>query len=106
LPYDPRSVNALKIAKEGWSMRDIIAHGDIDYHPLIVGPGVKAGAAHGFWIYPMSTMMELTPLWIKWFQFCKSVVCSTMNVRGRPYAEDAAKSGELRSSTHGRLYRG
>ncbi len=61
-PYDPRSANALKIAKEGWSLRDILAHGVIDYHPAIVGPGVeaadhmqawfKAGAADGFWILP------------------------------------------------------
>lgn len=59
-PYDPRSVNALKIAKEGWSLKDIIAHGVIDYHPVIVGPGIEAAdhmqvwfeeeAADGFWI--------------------------------------------------------
>mgnify|MGYP003575099927 CR=1 FL=1 len=61
-PYDPRSANALKIAKEGWSLRDIIAHSVIDYHPAIVGPGIEAadhmqtwfeaGAADGFWILP------------------------------------------------------
>jgi FMN-dependent oxidoreductase (nitrilotriacetate monooxygenase family) len=61
-PYDPRSAHALKIAKEGWSLRDIIAHGVIDYHPVIVGPGTEAadhmqawfeaGAADGFWISP------------------------------------------------------
>lgn len=61
-PYDPRSENALKIAKEGWSLRDILAHGVIDYHPVITGPGVQAadhmqqwfeaGAADGFWISP------------------------------------------------------
>lgn len=60
--YDPRSANALKIAKEGWSLRDILAHGVIDYHPVIVGPGVEAadhmqswfeaGAADGFWVSP------------------------------------------------------
>lgn len=60
--YDPRSANALKIAKEGWSLRDILAHGVIDYHPVIVGPGIEAadhmqawfeaGAADGFWISP------------------------------------------------------
>ena len=59
---DPRSRNALKIAKEGWSLRDILAHGVIDYHPVIAGPGVEAanhiqewfeaGAADGFWISP------------------------------------------------------
>lgn len=60
--YDPRSANALKIAKEGWSVRDILAHGVIDYHPVIVGPGLEAAdhmqawfeaaAADGFWISP------------------------------------------------------
>jgi len=61
-PMDPRSRNALRIAKEGWSLSDILAHGVIDYHPSIVGPGVEAadhmqewfeaGAADGFWISP------------------------------------------------------
>ncbi len=60
--FDPRSSYALKIAKEGWSVRDILAHGVIDYHPVIVGPGIEAadhmqawfdaGAADGFWISP------------------------------------------------------
>ncbi|CAG5074457.1 Putative monooxygenase MoxC [Dyadobacter sp. CECT 9623] len=60
--YDPRAPHALKIAKEGWSLRDILAHGVIDYHPVIVGPGIEAadhmqawfeaGAADGFWISP------------------------------------------------------
>lgn len=60
--YDPRSATALKIAKEGWSLKDIIAHGIIDYHPAIVGPGIEAadhmqawfeaGACDGFWISP------------------------------------------------------
>ncbi|WP_262512038.1 NtaA/DmoA family FMN-dependent monooxygenase [Spirosoma pollinicola] len=60
--HDPRSTHALKIAKEGWSLRDILAHGVIDYHPVIVGPGIEAadhmqawfdaGAADGFWISP------------------------------------------------------
>lgn len=60
--YDPRSANALKIAKEGWSLRDILAHGVIDYHPVIAGLGIEAadhmqawfeaGAADGFWISP------------------------------------------------------
>lgn len=61
-PYDPRSSNALKIARQGWSVLDILAHGVIDYHPVIAGPGVEAadhmqswyeaGAADGFWISP------------------------------------------------------
>lgn len=60
--YDPRSSNALKIARQGWSVLDILAHGVIDYHPVIAGPGVEAadhmqawyeaGAADGFWISP------------------------------------------------------
>lgn len=61
-PGDPRSVQALKIAREGWTVRDILAHGVIDYHPVIVGPAVEAadhmqewfeaGAVDGFWVSP------------------------------------------------------
>jgi FMN-dependent oxidoreductase (nitrilotriacetate monooxygenase family) len=61
-PQDPRSAHALKIAREGWSLRDVLAHGVIDYHPVIVGPAVEAadhmqewfeaGAADGFWVSP------------------------------------------------------
>jgi alkanesulfonate monooxygenase SsuD/methylene tetrahydromethanopterin reductase-like flavin-dependent oxidoreductase (luciferase family) len=61
-PSDPRSTHALKIAKEGWSIADILAHGVIDYHPVIVGPPIEAadhmqewfeaGAVDGFWVSP------------------------------------------------------
>jgi len=61
-PADPRSSHALKIAREGWSVRDVLAHGVIDYHPVIVGPAVEAadhmqqwfeaGAVDGFWVSP------------------------------------------------------
>lgn len=57
---DPRSAQALKVAREGWTLREILAHGVIDYHPTPVGtPEViadhmqewfEAGAADGFWI--------------------------------------------------------
>ncbi|TCV67424.1 NtaA/DmoA family FMN-dependent monooxygenase [Neorhizobium sp. S3-V5DH] len=61
-PRDPRSARALEIARQGWSLRDILAHGVIDYHPVIAGPAVEAadhmqawfeaGAADGFWLSP------------------------------------------------------
>lgn len=61
-PYDPRSAHALEIAREGWTLRDVLAHGVIDYHPVIAGPPVEAadhmqawfeaGAADGFWVSP------------------------------------------------------
>ncbi len=61
-PGDPRSPHALTIARQGWSLRDVLAHGVIDYHPVIAGPAVEAadhmqqwfeaGAADGFWISP------------------------------------------------------
>lgn len=61
-PADPRSAYALKIAREGWSLRDVLAHGVIDYHPVIVGPAVEAadhmqqwfeaGVVDGFWMSP------------------------------------------------------
>ncbi|GEO18517.1 hypothetical protein [Microvirga aerophila] len=59
---DPRSTSALRIAREGWSPLDIIAHGVIDYQPVVAGPPVEvadhmqrwfeAGAADGFWVVP------------------------------------------------------
>ncbi|MEV0688212.1 NtaA/DmoA family FMN-dependent monooxygenase [Nocardia sp. NPDC050378] len=59
---DPRAGIALEVARAGWSPRDILAHGVIDYHPTTVGPGAvhadhlqkwfEAGAADGFWIMP------------------------------------------------------
>ncbi|WP_328813395.1 NtaA/DmoA family FMN-dependent monooxygenase [Rhodococcus sp. NBC_00297] len=61
-PGDPRSVHALAIAREGWTVRDVLAHGVIDYHPVIVGPAsdaadhmqewFEAGAVDGFWVSP------------------------------------------------------
>jgi FMN-dependent oxidoreductase (nitrilotriacetate monooxygenase family) len=61
-PNDPRSRIALDVARQGWSPRDILAHGVIDFHPTTVGPGVvhadhiqewlEADAVDGFWISP------------------------------------------------------
>lgn len=61
-PLDPRSGPALTVARQGWSPRDVLAHGVIDYHPTTVGPGqvhadhlqewFEAGAVDGFWISP------------------------------------------------------
>ncbi len=59
---DPRSETALELAREGWSVRDILYHGVIDYHPAPVGPPqltadhmqqwFEAGACDGFWLNP------------------------------------------------------
>jgi alkanesulfonate monooxygenase SsuD/methylene tetrahydromethanopterin reductase-like flavin-dependent oxidoreductase (luciferase family) len=59
-PFDPRSPKALEVAREGWTLRDILAHGVIDYHPTPVGPAsvtadhmqewFEAGACDGFWV--------------------------------------------------------
>lgn len=61
-PHDPRSASALRVAREGWTLSDVLAHGVIDFHPAIVGPPVEAadhmqewfeaGACDGFWIAP------------------------------------------------------
>ncbi|MGY2080123.1 NtaA/DmoA family FMN-dependent monooxygenase [Modestobacter sp. SYSU DS0657] len=57
-PGDPRAPHALKIAREGWSLRDVLAHGVIDYHPVVPGTAAdvadhmqewfEAGACDGF----------------------------------------------------------
>jgi FMN-dependent oxidoreductase (nitrilotriacetate monooxygenase family) len=61
-PGDPRSGIVLGLAREGWSPRDILAHGAVDYHPTTVGPAavhadhleswLRADAADGFWVSP------------------------------------------------------
>lgn len=61
-PADPRSGIALDVARQSWSPRDVLAHGVIDFHPTVVGPGalhadhiqgwLEAGAVDGFWISP------------------------------------------------------
>jgi alkanesulfonate monooxygenase SsuD/methylene tetrahydromethanopterin reductase-like flavin-dependent oxidoreductase (luciferase family) len=55
---DPRAARALQLAREGWSPRNVIAHGALDYTPGLAGTPadsadclqeyVDAGAADGF----------------------------------------------------------
>jgi FMN-dependent oxidoreductase (nitrilotriacetate monooxygenase family) len=62
MPQDPRSANALRVAREGWTLSDVLAHGVIDYHPVVAGPPIEAadhmqkwfeaGACDGFWLAP------------------------------------------------------
>ena len=57
-PSDPRSERALEVVREGWSLRDVIAHGVIDYHPVVASTAediadfmqqwFEAGACDGF----------------------------------------------------------
>jgi alkanesulfonate monooxygenase SsuD/methylene tetrahydromethanopterin reductase-like flavin-dependent oxidoreductase (luciferase family) len=59
-PFDPRSERALEVVREGWTVRDVLAHGVIDYQPTPVGPPsvtadhmqewFEAGACDGFWV--------------------------------------------------------
>jgi FMN-dependent oxidoreductase (nitrilotriacetate monooxygenase family) len=59
---DSRSGIALKVARQGWTIRDVLAQGVIDYHPVTVGPAAvhadhmqewfEAEAVDGFWLIP------------------------------------------------------
>ncbi|SDQ53605.1 FMN-dependent oxidoreductase, nitrilotriacetate monooxygenase family [Microbacterium sp. cf332] len=61
-PGDSRSYRALEIAREGWTVRQVLHHAVIDYHPAPIGrPEViadhmqewfDADAADGFWVTP------------------------------------------------------
>lgn len=57
-PARPALRRALEVAKEGWSLRDVLAHGVIDYHPVVAGTATdladhmqewfETGACDGF----------------------------------------------------------
>ncbi|WP_404444326.1 NtaA/DmoA family FMN-dependent monooxygenase [Sutcliffiella horikoshii] len=61
-PMDPRSHRALELLQKGLSIRDVLAHGVINYHPVIAGTPVQvadfleewflAGACDGFSVVP------------------------------------------------------
>ncbi|MEX2784170.1 NtaA/DmoA family FMN-dependent monooxygenase [Streptococcus sp. H49] len=62
-PYsDPRLENVIRVAREGWTLREVVYHSVIDYHPAAVGTAedvadhltdwFEAGAADGFWVMP------------------------------------------------------
>lgn len=61
-PLDPRAPRAFEVAQQGWTLREVLAHGVIDYHPTPVGPPevtadhmqewFEAGAVDGFWVSP------------------------------------------------------
>ena len=47
-PADPRSRRALEVAREGGTIRDVLARGVIDHHPTLVGPAsATADFLHG-----------------------------------------------------------
>jgi len=61
-PQDPRSPRALQLLKQGLTVRDVLAHGVINYHPVVAGTAVQvadfleewflAGATDGFSVVP------------------------------------------------------
>lgn len=61
-PMDPRAPKALQLLQQGLSVRDVLAHGVINYHPVVAGTPVQvadfleewflAGACDGFSIVP------------------------------------------------------
>src|SRR5690606_3614530 len=40
-PHDPRSPRALELLKQGLSIRDVLAHGVINYHPVVAGTATQ-----------------------------------------------------------------
>lgn len=69
-PGDPRALRACELARSGLSIRDIIAHGPINYHPVALGTPeqiadlleqwFKADIGGGFNITPDSGLSGLT----------------------------------------------
>lgn len=70
-PYsDPRTENIIRVAREGWTLREVVYHSVIDYHPAAVGTPedvadhltewFESGAADGFWVMPDVYETDLT----------------------------------------------
>jgi FMN-dependent oxidoreductase (nitrilotriacetate monooxygenase family) len=59
-PVDTRARRAFHLAREGWTVREVLGHAVIDYHPSTVGTAVEAAdhlqewfeaeAVDGFWV--------------------------------------------------------
>ncbi|OUM45645.1 NtaA/DmoA family FMN-dependent monooxygenase [Arthrobacter sedimenti] len=57
---DPRAQRSFDLVREGWTVREVLGHGVIDYHPSTVGTAgeaadhmqewFEAGAVDGFWV--------------------------------------------------------
>ncbi|MGT2800343.1 NtaA/DmoA family FMN-dependent monooxygenase [Streptococcus marmotae] len=69
-PYsDPRIENVVKVAREGWTLRELVYHSVIDYYPAAVGTAqdvadhltdwFESDAADGFWVMPDSYEVDL-----------------------------------------------
>ena len=66
---DPRIENVIRVAREGWTLREVVYHSVIDFHPAAVGTPqdiadyltdwFEAGAADGFWVMPDSYGVDL-----------------------------------------------
>ncbi|QNE88922.1 NtaA/DmoA family FMN-dependent monooxygenase [Corynebacterium incognita] len=66
---DPRQGTAIAVAQEGWTLRDVINHSVVDYHPAVQGTATdvadhmqkwfEEGGADGFWIMPDLVELDL-----------------------------------------------
>lgn len=66
---DPRIENIIRVAREGWTLREVVYHSVIDFHPAAVGTPkdiadyltdwFEAGAVDGFWVMPDSYEVDL-----------------------------------------------
>ncbi|MGT2800540.1 NtaA/DmoA family FMN-dependent monooxygenase [Streptococcus marmotae] len=102
-PHDPRSPRALAVLKEGYSPVDTLAHGVINYHPVVVGTAkdvadflqewFEAGATDGFSIVPdlahdgvRAFVEQVVPILQKRGLFHKDYESSTLrDLLGVPY---------------------
>ncbi|UOB07679.1 LLM class flavin-dependent oxidoreductase [Streptomyces sp. HP-A2021] len=107
-PHDPRSARALAVAREDWTMRDVLAHGVIDFHPVTVVSAAdvadhmqqwfEAEACDGFSIAATATMTASTPSSTRSSRSCRNAAWSTTTTKAPHCARTSAPTSSTAST--------
>ncbi|CAM5643110.1 hypothetical protein SAFG77S_12278 [Streptomyces afghaniensis] len=107
-PHDPCSAGALAVAREDWTMRDVLAHGVIDFHPVTVVSAAdvadhmqqwfEAEACDGFSIAATATMTASTPSSTRSSRSCRNAAWSTTTTKAPHCARTSAPTSSTAST--------
>lgn len=107
-PRDPRSARALEVARGGWTLREVLAHGVIDYHrsspappptwPTTCSGGSRPEPATASPSPSTATTTASTPSSTRASRSCRNAARSTTTTRAPPCARTSASPGSTAST--------